>query len=371
MKIKSILSISAAAAALLVSCKKEVPEPVIPPIPNTYTVPATYDFGASTSFTVSAQRLNMQKELITYLRSAHNATTNVTLDAQKLQNFFANTGSPFADASLNTSGTSIKEKTSNTFGMVGEIQNWLDEAAATSAGGAEAKDGVAGKMLGPVPSNSTATRSSWLLNASGFEYKELVEKGLMGAMQYAEAMRLLKNIGSFEHNNAAEGSAMERAWDEAFGYFGVPASFPTTTTGLSYWGNYCNSVNAAIGSNATIMNAFLKGRAAITNKDNAGRDEARDIVVATWEKVGAAKLIAYLKQAKTNFAVDGLRSHALSEGYGFIRAFRYNDAKKITEADIVTLENLIGDNLYQVSITNIDLAIEKVSTVFGIDATKL
>jgi hypothetical protein len=279
----------------------------------------------------------------------------------------------FADAGLNSSGISLKEKSDNNFGFQAEVEAVFAEAAATSQGTVAGSDGTAGKVLGPVPTTSNGTQAAYLFNAKGFEYKELVEKGAMGAIMYYQAATILKNIGSYDNSTviAGQGTAQEHAWDEAFGYFGVPASFPTSTAGLSYWGSYCNSVNAAIGSNATIMNVWLKGRAAISNKDNAGRDAARDIVVSTWEKVGAARFITYMKQAKTNFANNGLRNHALSEGVGFIKAFRYNPAKTISDTDINSLLTIIGDNLYQVSQAKIDEAIGKVATIFSLDASKL
>ena len=364
--------LTAFSVAALVSCKKDPIEPVkLPELPS-YSVPTTYDFGTSTSYKPSENRINMLKEFIAYIRSAHTSTAQVTLDQNKLFSYFENSGSPFSSAELNSSGLSLKEKTSNQEGLLSDINIWLPEAAAASQSTAEAKDGTAGKILGPVPTNG-GVRSAWLLNAYGFEFKELVEKGLMGGLMYSEATTKLHLIGTFDNSVKDEkgATAMERAWDEAFGYFGVPAAFPTTTTGLSYWGNYCNSVNAAIGSNAAIMDAFLKGRAAISNKDYTTRDAQRDIVVTTWEKVAAAKLIAYLKQAKNNIAEAGPRSHALSEGYGFIRAFVYNPVKKISNADIDQLLDLLGNNLYQVSATNIDQAISKVSTVFSLDAAKL
>ena len=37
--------------------------------------------------------------------------------------------------------------------------------------------------------------------------------------------------------------------------------------GLRYFGSYSNQVDPGLGSNTTIMNAFLKGRAAISAKD--------------------------------------------------------------------------------------------------------
>src|SRR6218665_1517056 len=382
MKKVSYISMIAIAALLSVSsCKKDKktdpePEPTPTPTPVTpvYTIPTTYNFTGADMKT-STQRLAMFRELITYIRSTHNATTNVTISASTMQNMYQNSGSPFADAGslgLNGSGISLKDKTNNMTGLVNELEAIFTEAASTSQSTVGASDGVAGKLLGPAPTTTNGTQAAYLVNSKGFEYKELVEKGGMGGILYSEAMTILKNIGDLDNATAVNGlTAQERAWDEAFGYFGVPVAFPTNTTGLSYWGSYCNSVNPAIGSNQTIMDAWLKGRAAISNKDNVARNAARDVVVATWEKIGAARFITYLKQAKTNFSNDGARNHSLSEGVGFIRAFKYNPAKKITDSEITELMGYMGNNLYQVTQTNLDAAINKMASVFSLDASKL
>lgn len=376
----SLLILTLSSLVAFTNCKKDKKEPETEPSVETpapsYTIPVTYDFGTNMSLTSSTQRVAMFKEIVTYIRSTHTSTANITISESKLKNMYSNTATPFTDAAslgLNASGISIKEKTNNSYGAVAELESIFTEAANVSATTASGSNGVAGKVLGPVPTTTGAVQAAYLLNANGFEYKELVEKTGMGAILYSEATTILKNISSYDNSAvvAGKGTAMEHAWDEAFGYFAVPVSFPTTTTGLSYWGSYCNAVNAVLGSNATIMNAWLKGRAAISNKDAAGRDAARDIIVATWEKIGAARFITYMKQAKTNFTNDGARNHSLSEGIGFIRAFKYNPSKTISDADITVLTGYIGTNLYNVTEANIDAAILKMANVFNLDASKL
>jgi hypothetical protein len=380
MKNLKLVSLVALATNLtFIACIKDKTKPVTDEAVTTspaYNVPTTYEFGSNTNLTSSNQRIAMLKELVTYIRSTHTATTNIVIDATKMRNMYSNLSNPFTDAgllNLNSSGINLKEKTNTTYNLQTELDALFAEAASVSQGTASGLDGQAGKVLGPAPTTTAGTQAAYLMNAKGFEYKEVLEKGAMGAILYSEATTLLKNIGTFDNTSVIEGkgTAMEHAWDEAFGYFAVPVSFPTVTIGVSYWGSYCNSVNAATGLNATIMNAWLKGRAAISNKDNSGRDEARNQVMVAWEKVGAAKSINYLKQAKTNFANNGLRNHVLSEGVGLIKAFRYNPSKTISDADINTLLGYIGDNFYQVSLTNMDAAISKLATVFNLDASKL
>lgn len=367
-------TLSLASIALLFSlssCKKDTKEPEPSPAPNptpSYTVPTTYTF-SNADFSSSSQRIAMLGEITTYLRSTHTTTaaTQPTLSAQKLKNMYANTASAFNDAALNASGLQLKDKTGNAFSFITELEAAFDEAEPASLFSAAnpttttASNGVKGKLVSPS--------RAILVNAQGFEYKELAEKGIMGAVFYFQAMSLLNNISGFDNSTAVNNiTAQEKAWDEAFGYFGVPVSFPTSTVGLKNWGSYCNSVNSAIGSNTLIMNAFLKGRAAISNKDNTARDEAKAVVVATWEKVAAAKCISYLKGAKNNLSDAATLHHNLSEAYGFVTGFRYNAQKTISDADIMTLLNYLGTNLYQLNFANLDLAISKLETVFALNA---
>jgi Domain of unknown function (DUF4856) len=373
MKKFTYLSVLAVTTLLTFSsCKKDTKEPEPEPTPEptpAYTIPTTYDFANASSTVTSSQRISMLGELTTYLRSTHTTTaaTQPTISAQKLKDMYANANNQFATTTLNSSGIQLKDKTGNGFSFATTLDASFDDAEPASITSAlnptitTASNGVKGKLISPA--------RAILVDANGFEYKEVAEKGIMGAVFYYQATTLLSTIGSLDNSTLINGStAQEKAWDEAFGYFGVPIAFPTNTVGLKNWGSYCNSVNVAIGSNATIMNAFLKGRAAIVNKDNAGRDAARDIVIATWEKVAAAKCISYLKGAKTNLSDQATLHHNLSEGFGFVTSFQYNPSKTISNADINLLLSYFGTNLYNLQTTNLDLAISKLETVFGLNA---
>jgi hypothetical protein len=117
---------------------------------------------------------------------------------------------------------------------------------------------------------------------------------------------------------------MEHHWDEAFGYFGVPKDFPTNTTGLVFWGKYCNVHEGGYPLNQRIMDAFLKGRAAISANDLTTRDEQIAILRKDWELVVAATSIYYLNKAKATLVSDPVAAfHGLSEAYGFISSLKY------------------------------------------------
>jgi hypothetical protein len=378
-----IIALPLAFVLIATSCKKETPEPIdltTPVEEPAYTVPSTYNF-TGVDFSTSTNRILMLGELTGYIRTAHTTTqtSQPVLNAQKLKDMYANAASQFTTTGLSSLGYNLKAKTNNMLNLQVDMDTYFDDAEIASTVSAAnptvttASDGVAGKIV-------VGTRA-YLVNADGYEYKEIVEKGLMGAVFYSEGTTLLTNIASFDNTIVTNGTtAQERAWDEAFGYFGVPTSFPTYTVGLKNWGSYCNSVSNALDApnvnsssslNVAIMNAWLKGRAAISNKDAAGRDAAKTIVLNTWEKVGAGRFISYMKLAKTNVSDAAQFAHLVSEGIGFIKAFKYNPSKLLTGSEIATLEGYLGTDTYNVTTANIDLAIDLLATKFGLDKNKL
>ena len=372
-KITKITAFAVIVSVLAVSCKKKDKEEDPTEEPTTYTVPSTYNF-SSIDTIVPKQAIAMLGELTAYIRKTHVNTNVFTLDAQKLKDYYNNSNSPFSNALLNTSGFNLKNKTSNAFGLQAAFDSAFDDAVTASINAnadydsTTASDGHSGKL---VNGNRYI-----LVDANGFEYKEFVEKSIMGAVFYYQATTLLNTIASFDNNTVNNGlTAQERAWDQAFAYFGVPVNFPANKTGLKNWGSYCNSVDVATGSNSIIMNAFIKGRAAISNKDNAGRDEARTIVVREWEKVCGAKFISYVKGAKANSTVPATFNHNLSEGVGFIHSLKYNSAKTVSDVDIDLLLSYFQTgktvNLYKIIPGNLDNAINKMASLFNIDPAKV
>ena len=385
LHIKKTALVLSLTSIVLFSCDKEKnAEPTPSPSTPSYTIPTTYTFTGS-DFTTSSQRIAMLGEILNYIKTTHSGTEAPVLDAQKLKDMYANMNNLFTDTSLNASGMQLKDKTSNAFGLPNDIEASFVDAVIASQNAANdpanttASDGTAGKYI-------SGTRYI-LVDSAGFEYKEYVEKGLMGGVFYYQATTILNTISTFDNTTLTGGTtAQERAWDEAFGYFGVPVDFPTNTTGLKNWGSYCNAVSNALAGNTNngsdamntiIMNAWLKGRAAISNKDDTGRDAARDVVVKTWEKVGAARFITYMKGAKTNIGPSTFATylHNASEAIGFVRAFKYNSAKTISDADIDVLLGYFKTNgnynLHTITTTNLDDAIAKMASIFNLDASLL
>jgi hypothetical protein len=353
----SILSLSIA------SCKKEeTPEPTVP-TPTGYTIPTTYNF-TNVSYLGQTQRIAMLDELTTYMKTAN--TSGTTVDAMVMKNMFSNTGNPFADATLNTSGKQLKNKTYSLDQAL--FESFFDSLALNSQSTVAGTNGTAGVVVSP-----NDPTKKYLCAASGIEYNQLITKGLMGATFYYQATSVyLENIATVDNITVVDGqgTVMEHYWDEVFGYFGVPTDFPTTATGLKYWGSYCNQRNGILATNLAFMNAVLKGRAAISNKDYTSRDEAKAAIHSAWEKVCVGTAIHYINTAKNNLTDDAIRNHALSECLGFVMSLKYNINKTISDTQFDQVKAYLGTNFYTISINNLDNAKNLLSTIYNLDAVK-
>jgi hypothetical protein len=355
------------------SCKKKSPEPTPEPEPTppsgpTYSVPTTYTFvNASTGTVINVNysgqttRLDMLAEMKTYMSTGNTSLTVV--NAQKLKDMYA--GSNFTNTALNGTGKDIKSKTFLADQAL--FETYMGNLEAASQSTVAGSNGVAG-----VVSNGT---NKYLCDANGVEWTQVIEKGLMGSLMYYQTTAVYldaSKIGNSVDNSSVtpgQGTTMEHHWDEAFGYFGVPTSFPTSTVGIRFWGKYCNDRNAILGTNS-IMTAFLTGRAAISNQDYTTRDAQVTLIRDTWEKVIAATIISYVNKTKLNMTDDAVRNHNLSEIKGFIMNLKCNPTKKITATQISALETALGTNFYNITISNLDQIKDDLSTIYGLDSVK-
>lgn len=356
-----LLFLTFTVSTFIISCDKDDDDD------KHYDIPTTYVFtdgnGNNTvDYTGQTQRLDMLSEISAYCKTAN--TSGVTLDAQKLKDMYANQNAQFTGAGLNDSGKQIKDKV---FSLAQSLfEQYFDSIAVVSQSTQPASNGVAG-----VGDNGT---NKYLFSANGVEYTQLIEKGLMGALIYYQATGVYLDDDKMNVDNSTPVTGkfyttMEHHWDEAFGYFGVPVDFPTTTSNR-FWGKYCNDRNSLLNTNQALMNAFLKGRAAISNDDLTTRDAQIEIIREEWERVVAGTAVAYMNDAKTNFADDVLRNHQLSEGYAFILALKYNPAKKVTNQQVDDWLELLGHNFYEVTTTNITAVRDQIAAAYGFESVK-
>lgn len=353
MHVKKIIGVLLPLALLMSSCGKN------------YDVPATYTFD-NVNYSGQTIRITMLDEMIGL---AETGNAGVTVSGQTLKNMYMNAGAPFANASLNTSGKDLITKTYP--GDEAWIEACIDSLAAVSTSAVNGSNGIPGVVV-----STTIPSKQYLLSANGVDYAEWIEKGIMGAVFYYQATAYYLSdaqIGDAVDNTVVtpgEGTAMEHHWDEAFGYFCVPADFPADLTALHYWGKYCNTTDALLQGNRTMMNAFLSGRAAISNKDMDTKNEQVIILRNTWDKLAAAAAIHYLNEAVETFSDEALRCHALSEATAFIRLLKYNPVALADASDIAGALDAIGPNFYTCTTTGILQARDQISAVYALDSVK-
>lgn len=309
--------------------------------------PETYEFFRDGEPTVAypgqTDRLNMVEEMKAYVGKANSGKI---ISEQTLLEMFENKGGHFSF----TSDRQLKNKT-----FAPDLDNRLfegifaDAAAASESAnqGKRADNGVAGLIT------REESGSDILVDAKGREFTQLVEKGLMGAVFYNQIFNeYLTNekIGENVENTAlAEGknyTDKEHHFDEAFGYFDAPKDFesdwPDSRSGeLRFWNKYSNGSDVQLGFNDTIMDAFILGRTAIVNKDQAALSEQVDILYESLELLAAATAVHYINGTlqHLNNGNQGEAFHTLSEAWAFVNALRYSPHRKITLNEVDQILN--------------------------------
>jgi len=207
---------------------------------------------------------------------------------------------------------------------------------------------------------STADSSiKYLLDENGYEFTQLIEKGLMGDCFYYQAMDTY--ISGVEDetfsNELLEGKPYtenEHKFDEAFGYFGIPIDFASNTNDVRFHGKYCNSRNGELNTNA-IFEAFLECRAEITEQHQDHVLETTPLVRLEWHRVIAGTAVHYLNDALAAMDDPAIKCHVLSEAYAFIgNLVHSDDAYQISIAQRDECLAFLGDNFYETTESQIN-----------------
>ena len=362
MKITHFFIVLLALSLSASSCKDdEMPDPEVPEL----EVPVVYDF-ENVSYSGQQSRLAQFGEMKDYIGTSK--TQGTALDADRLSAMYAN--APGAEYSHEY----VKDLRSKTFpGVREDFDNLLIALAADSQSEVPGTEGTAGV----IESNDGA--KSYLVSAKGMDSAQVFEKSLMGACLYYQATSVYLGDDRMNVDNETitpgEGTDMEHHWDEAFGYFGVPTDFPTNTAGIVFWGNYADKREAVLGNSQTLMDALLKGRAAISADRLDLRDEAIAEVRREWELISVTSALHYLNTGLTRFDDMALRSHDLSEAIGFIYSLQFNEAKRIDNEQVTELLTLIAGsddfaemNLYQTTPQNLQSAKNKLAVWYSLEA---
>ncbi len=379
MKRISYLLFTFFAIVLSWSCQKSNDAPPGPTTP-TYTVPTTYNF---TSFNDNNQLIlmAMADQIMAAINSA-NTIPNTVVSAQTLTDMLNNTGGNFNDSALILNSSGLKLSDYFPAAAKTDILNYFDSIGLYSQSSATPGPGVAG--VAPSVANPN---KKYLLSPNGIFYSQVVKKTFMGVFAYQIAgVYMADSI-----NSTTDTITLAHYWDAAFGFFGVPVNFPTNTTGLRYFGSYSNQVDAGLHSNASIMNAFLKGRAAISNNDLNTMKAQANILIHAFDSLDAASIVQEMHETNTNIeAGDAIAAYGtLSESLGFVRNLTYNtSATRVIStsqiAQLLALYDSINPNspdLYQFVNANVNTTAQieaktaaiaaQVGQIYGFSATVL
>jgi hypothetical protein len=353
MKLHLILSTIALTG--LVACDSSKEAEITPEAPNSYN----FD---NVDYSGQVTRLDMLEEFSTYMKTANSSAT--TLNHQQLSDMFSNANSPFQDADLN--GTTKQLRNKCIASEVATIESWIDSLVTSSASLSEGSNGVAG-----VISSTTNPSKNYLFAANGYEYTQLIEKGIMGAVLYYQTTSVYLGDDKMNVDNTTvvedKGTAMQHHWDEGFGYLGANNSFPQEITDLRFHAKYCNGRDGMLNTNSKLGNAFIEGRFAIDKGNTNERDVAIAQVRSNYELVIGASAIHYVNSARSNIADVALRNHALSEAYAFVYSLKFNVERSFTTSQIDAMLALFGESLYDISINDMDVIKETLATGLGIE----
>lgn len=331
-------------------------------------LPSVYNF-ENAEYSNETDLLNQSTALIDLVKTAN---SGAKIEESKLLDMFLNTNGNGNGNFSFTSEAQIKSSlNSNAQALIEAI---LKELASVSGTEELAESGKAGMIKSPA--------RSLLVNSNGQEYKELVEKGIMGAgLLYQITNVYLSQAGmNVDNSNKVEGknyTAMEHNWDRAFGLFGATNVWPTDATGQRFWAKYSRKSSAEIANNVIdtpndITEAFIKGRAAISSKDYTERDKQVKEVIKQLELIVSTTAISYLNSTIKNFSDDASRAHTLCEAYGCIVGLNYiNDNYRIiSSTEINELLAIIGTNFHNITSDNLLAVRNKLAEKYGLESVK-
>jgi hypothetical protein len=311
--------------------------------------------------------------------STSSVAAGTAIEATVLQNMFSSSGNPFYDIEalsisgdeLNSSGVQLRNAVASSLpaaeaeAVRAKIEGYFSEIeTASQSVGNTASQGVAGKL------------GNYLLDEKGIEIAQVIQKSLIGALQldYIGNVLLDEGLNAENIQTAGENNYTQREhnWDEAYGLLtlnpiylegSTDAAKNTTEFGA---GSYIWEYNKA--NYAKIYPAFLKGRAAVVNNDNAMAREQADFIRTETEKAIASAALGYLDKWKTG-QTEGARAHAIGEGLGFIYSMRFAEMHGADAAfSDAVLTDLIGsaNGFWDLDAAKINAATEAIKEKFNL-----
>lgn len=263
------------------------------------------------------------------------------------------------------------------------VRTWFAEldAAAVARGQGEVPLGPTGAPIGSVA-----------LSPDGRDRAQLLQKFLLGAVAFSQGADDyldddLPGSGLLaDHSAAEEGepyTALEHAWDEAFGYFGAsrrygllsdeviadptwedapPADGAIDRRTEVVYGHAQNAAKRDLGAvaatdfTAEAWAGFLDGRHLLASTDGPLADDEldalrahRDRAVGAWEAAIAASAVHYLNEVLAATATFDDPSYdfaahakAWSEMKGFALSLQFNPRSPLSDADFAAVHAAMG-----------------------------
>ena len=248
----------------------------------------------------------------------------------------------------------------------------------------------------------------------GVDMSQMVNKVLIGAVPYYQATGVY--LGGLLERDNSEGkdgkayTAMEHAWDEAFGYFGAARDYSRysdeqlagSVDDFTFDSNGDGSIdfkseyNFGLSRNAgkrdkggsgvdftqQIFNAFLAGRTAITNQGSVAEISVhRQTAAEGMEKVIAATVVHYINDTLSDMSELGTADENIAnlnkhwaEMKGYTVALQYNPFRLISAGQLAELHDIMGEapiydepgsNNYKTQVANYERAKVVLQTAYG------
>ncbi len=255
----------------------------------------------------------------------------------------------------------------------------------------------------------------------GVDMSQMINKVLIGAVPYYQATAVyLNSLLERDNSEAKDGTepytAMEHAWDEAFGYFGAArdyfrytdAQLAGTVDDFTFDSNgdgnidFKSEYNFGLARNAgkrdkggsgvdftqEIFRAFLAGRTAITNQGTVAEISTyRQTAANGMEKVIAATVVHYINDTLNDMSkldtaeenIPNLNKH-WAEMKGYTVALQYNPFRLITDGQLAELHGIMGEapmyhkpdsNHYNTQVANYKRAKDVLQAAYGFSDTNM
>lgn len=331
-----------------------------------YTVPTTYNFN-NVNHAGQTVRLLLLGDLVTKIAEAGTGTV------------------------IKADLIAIYENTNNSYSSIASGKKLKDKVATTAI------DSTILDYFTQIESLSAAGKS--YVTDSGIDLKQMVEKTLMGSIFWYQALSYLNLVPDDDNETvtAGDGTDMEHHFDEAFGYFGAASDYnnytdseiknpsekdsdgdgtidPITEKCLYYsttaakrdLGALEVSATSTINYTKAIFDAFLDGRAAISNIDYPKRNTAITAIKDNWEEIIAATVIHYINELKSNISTGStdLNKH-WAELTGYFNMIPYRTDNKIGSANTSTINNYFGSKPADATATSLDAAAKLIQNAYG------